>query len=101
MLKFKLFSDYYTSPRVLNKLDFPQPFGPHTRTFMPDLTSNERSAIKTSPFGVTNGTCSYLYKIKRVYLSWYFKYPKIILKIFSKNLILQKNYKPNSYYSIK
>ena len=67
MLKFKLSLDY-TSPRVLNKLDLPQPFGPHTRTFMPDLTSNERSAIRTSPFGVTNGTCSYLCKIKRVYL---------------------------------
>lgn len=49
-----------TSPSVLNKLLFPQPLGPQTKTFMPDLTSNDSSAIKTSPFGVTRGTFSYL-----------------------------------------
>lgn len=30
-----------TSPRALNRELFPQPFGPHTRTLVPDLTFRE------------------------------------------------------------
>ena len=39
----------HRSPKILNKLDFPQPFGPQTRTFVPDCTSNDKSFTKTSP----------------------------------------------------
>ncbi len=47
-----------TSPRTRNSDDLPQPFGPHTSTFIPEWTSNDMSSISTSPLGVTKGTCS-------------------------------------------
>lgn len=47
-----------TSPRILKRDDLPQPFGPHTRTFIPDLTSKFNSFTRTSPLGVTSGTFS-------------------------------------------
>jgi hypothetical protein len=50
-----------TSPKVRNKLDLPHPFGPHTKTLIPDLTSNDKSFNNKSPFGVTRGTCSNLF----------------------------------------
>lgn len=73
-----------TSPRALNRELFPQPFGPHTRTLVPDLTFREhrgegrtirfcscdegsraltsklRSLIRISPLGVASGVCSNL-----------------------------------------
>uniref|UniRef100_A0A1A9ZK05 Uncharacterized protein n=1 Tax=Glossina pallidipes TaxID=7398 RepID=A0A1A9ZK05_GLOPL len=75
----------HNSPNMRNKLDLPQPFGPQTNTFIPDLqikneigkhkgkqkfviiylTSNVNSLTSTSPLGVTNGTFS-----KRMILSW-------------------------------
>lgn len=53
-----------TSPRILKRDDLPQPFGPQTRTFIPDLTSKFSSRTRTSPLGVTRGTFS-----KRITLS--------------------------------
>lgn len=67
-----------TSPSALNRELFPQPFGPHTRTLVPDLTCREdrkrcelglqgpaegrleltsklSSLIRTSPLGVASG----------------------------------------------
>lgn len=56
---------HLTSPNILNKDDLPHPLGPHTRTLVPDFTSNVRLSMSTSPLGVTNGTSS-----KRIILSW-------------------------------
>jgi hypothetical protein len=44
-----------TSPRILNNELFPQPLGPHTSTFIPDLTyqksksSNKRDVFEKAP----------------------------------------------------
>lgn len=50
-----------TSPSILNRELFPQPLGPQTSTFIPDLTSKLRSRTSTSPLGVTRGTFSNLH----------------------------------------
>ncbi len=54
-----------TSPSILNREDLPHPFGPHTKTLVPDVTSNVRLSMRMSPFGVTRGTSSNL-----IMLSW-------------------------------
>ena len=82
-----------TSPKILNNELLPHPFGPQTNTLIPErtwknikhvywndrryirgneekadksiFTSNERSSIRTSPFGVTSGTFSNLMTNKK------------------------------------
>ena len=49
-----------TSPRMRNSELLPQPFGPQTSTFIPERTSKLSSCTRTSPLGVTRGTCSNL-----------------------------------------
>ena len=52
----------HTSPRIRKRELLPQPLGPHTSTFMPDLTSKSMSFTSTSPLGVTSGTLSNLHQ---------------------------------------
>ena len=47
-----------TSPKTRKSDDLPHPLGPHTKTFMPECTSNDISSMSMSPLGVTNGTWS-------------------------------------------
>ena len=56
-----------TSPSILKSELLPQPLGPHIRTLTPDLTVKVISLTKTSPFGVTNGTCLNLNMTKHSY----------------------------------